>query len=79
MALHSPEQLDGNQGREHEHRYSEIDEDPLQGMIDRPRQQAVRGQAPAGHCGKGKLGSVEDPVHRAGGRDVDGPQKSDVL
>ena len=49
-----------------------MDEHPLQGMVDRPRQQAVCGEAPAGHCSKGKLGSVEDPVNRAGGRNIDG-------
>ena len=75
----SPEDLDANQSYKHESRHRQRNQDPLQSVVDSPSQQAVGGEAAAGHSGKGKLSGIEDPVNSAWSWDVDVPQESRVL
>ena len=75
----SPEDLDADQSTKHEGRHRQGNQDPLQSEVDSPGQQAVGGQAAAGHTGKGKLSSIEDPVNSTWSWYVDVPQEGCVL
>ena len=52
----------------------------LQGQVHGPRiHEAVQGEGATDDGGKGKADCTEEPVHRVGEGDVDGPQEGHVL
>jgi len=79
LTLILPEDLNAHQSCKHDNRHRQGDEDPLQGGVHVSSQQAVGGEAAAGHCGKGKLSSIEDPMDRLGCWYVDSTQQGGVL